>query len=113
MPGRSITSLSSRMTQVGGSLKTTGSASSISDIAVAPAPHVKEQLQKLSFQIIRHANILQSVMGIEVLSTASAAPEKPGAAWRGSDQNAFKVRIENSLKEVTKALNDVLAASQI
>ena len=55
------------------------STSSTSDSAVVQEPHVKEQLHKLSFQIVRHTNTLRSIMDMEV-------SEKFDADWSGSDQ---------------------------
>ena len=55
------------------------STSNTSDGAVVQGSHVKEQLHKLSFQIVQHTNILRSIMNMEVL-------EKVGADWSGSDQ---------------------------
>lgn len=65
------------------------STSSIPDGAVVQGPHLKEQLRKLSFQIIRHGNTLRSIMGTEYSGKPSAASEKVDPDWRGSDQVEF------------------------
>jgi hypothetical protein len=77
------------MTQVGERVKpviTSTSRSTISDGAVMQEPHLKDQLHKLSFQIVRHANTLRSIMSTELLGKTSA---KANANWRGSDQVRF------------------------
>jgi hypothetical protein len=65
------------------------SMSSIPDGAVVQGPHLKEQLHKLSLQIIRHGNTLRSIMGTEYSDKTSAASEKVDPDWRGSDQVGF------------------------
>lgn len=64
------------------------STSSIPDGAVVQGPHLKEQLHKLSFQIIRHGNTLRSIIGTEY-SHKTSASEKVDPDWRGSDQVGF------------------------
>lgn len=87
--GRSDTSLPSSMDQVVESFKSTTTSTRISDGVVEQGPHIKEQLQKLSCQIIQHANTLRSIMGTEVLGKTGVASAKVDADWSGSDQVRF------------------------
>lgn len=65
------------------------STSSIPDGGVVQGPHLKEQLHKLSFQLIRHENTLRSIIGTEYSGQTIASSEKVDPDWRGSDQVGF------------------------
>jgi hypothetical protein len=89
MHGRSNTSLPSSMNQVAESVKSTMTSTRISDGALEQGLHIREQVHKLSFQIIGHANTLRSIMGTHVLGKTGAASARVDADWNGSDQVRF------------------------